>query len=185
MRLLQKEREERETDEKFSTQKEDIIQQAQELERRKNEFKKEQQAMIQYVREQISVITQNANKRKVEENKLTQEKEAIEGKKKQIVDLEQKLENKRQKLKVKQDELKQHEQFNQFLEQVVSEGQDQEFQSIEELQNTFSNLRIENEKLMKRVSSLSHSLETTNRPADGRSQDEGEDDDELAAGQLV
>ncbi len=42
VRLLQKEREERETDEKFSTQKEDIIQQAQELERRKNEFKKEQ-----------------------------------------------------------------------------------------------------------------------------------------------
>jgi hypothetical protein len=34
--------------------------------------------MINYVREQISAITQNANKRKNEEAKLEQEKAAIE-----------------------------------------------------------------------------------------------------------
>lgn len=54
--------------------------------------------MINYVRDQISVITQNANKRKVEEAKLEQERAAIEQKKSQIVELERKLEAKRVKL---------------------------------------------------------------------------------------
>ncbi|CDW75696.1 gtp-binding protein [Stylonychia lemnae] len=160
VRLLQKEREERETDDKFSTQKEDIIQQAQELERRKNEFKKEQQNMINYVRDQISVITQNANKRKNEEAKLEQEKAAIEQKKAQIVELEKKLEVKKTKLGEKREELERHRKFNKFLEDVVNEsGDNKEFQDIDDLQNRFKNLKSENQKLMKRISEKNSALE--------------------------
>jgi len=52
--LLQREREERETDEKFNSQKEQIIQDAQKLEVEKNKFKDEQQKMISKVKKQIS-----------------------------------------------------------------------------------------------------------------------------------
>ncbi len=51
VRLLQKEREERDIDEKFTNQKEVIIMDAQELEDKKNLFKEEQQKIINYVRD--------------------------------------------------------------------------------------------------------------------------------------
>ena len=61
VRLLQREREERETDEKFNSQKEQIIQDAQKLEIEKNKFKEEQQKMINKVKKQISQITAQYN----------------------------------------------------------------------------------------------------------------------------
>ena len=90
--------------------------------------------MINYVRDQISVITQNATKRKNEEAKLEQEKIAIDQKKSQILDLEKKLEQKRRKLQEKRDELERHKKFNKFHEDVVSDsGENKEFGDIIEL----------------------------------------------------
>lgn len=109
--------------------------------------------MINYVRDQISAITQNANKRKNEEAKLEQEKTAIEQKKSQIIELERKLEAKRSKLVEKKQELERHKEFNTFLESVINDsGDNKEFTDIDELQNRFKNLKSENQKLMKRVS---------------------------------
>ena len=111
--------------------------------------------MIDKVKDQISVITQNANKRKIEEAKLEQEKQTIEQKKVQIGDLEKKLDAKKDKLQEKREELEKHRKFNEFLESVVNDkngtGDNKEFDDIEALQNRFKNLKSENEKLMKRV----------------------------------
>lgn len=57
VRLLQREREERVTDDKFNSQKEQIISDAQKLEIEKNKFKDEQQKMINKVKKQIKQIT--------------------------------------------------------------------------------------------------------------------------------
>lgn len=109
--------------------------------------------MINYVREQISVITQNANKRKNEEQKLEDEKKNILSKKATIEDLERVLEKKKQLLQERRHELDKHKKFNKFLEEVVNDsGENKEFDDIEDLQNRFKNLKNENAKLMKRVS---------------------------------
>ena len=47
VRLLQKEREERETDAKFTNQKEGIIESAKELDKMREEFKEQEKALIQ------------------------------------------------------------------------------------------------------------------------------------------
>lgn len=116
--------------------------------------------MIKQVKDSISVITTNANKRKIEEAKLEQEKQAIEQKKQQIQELEKKLEAKRKKLSEKKDELDKHKKFNEFLEAVVYDKNDdnREFEDIEKLQDRFKNLRRENEALMRRVSLHTSSL---------------------------
>ena len=49
VRLLQKEREERDTDENFTTQKEEIIARARDLESQKKLYKEEQKKMIEEV----------------------------------------------------------------------------------------------------------------------------------------
>lgn len=56
VRLLQKEREERDTDENFTTQKEDIIAKARELDKQRTEYKEQKQAMIDEVSEQTSQL---------------------------------------------------------------------------------------------------------------------------------
>jgi chromosome segregation ATPase len=126
------------------------------------------------------VITQNANKRKVEEAKLEQERAAIEQKKAQIVELERKLEAKRSKLQEKRTELERHKKFNKFLEDVVNDsGDNKEFQDIDELQNRFKNLKSENQKLMKRVTTYSSSsccVEVADQQGDGGGQGQGEND---------
>jgi LPS O-antigen subunit length determinant protein (WzzB/FepE family) len=88
--------------------------------------------MINHVRDQISVITQNANKRKNEEQKLEMEKQAIEEKKVRIAELEEKLKIKKDKLKVKKEDLIKHKKFNDFLMSLVDDkkGDDQEFEDI-------------------------------------------------------
>lgn len=111
--------------------------------------------MINHVREQISVITTNVNKRRSEETKLETEKGAIEEKKQRIQVLDKKLELKKMKLREKKDELAKHKKFNEFLEAVVqdkSNGENKEFEDIQGLQDRFQNLKNENRKLMARVS---------------------------------
>ena len=69
------------------------------------------------------------------------------------MELEKKLEAKRKKLGEKRDELEKHKKFNEFLESVVYDKNDdnREFEDIEKLQDRFKNLRRENEALMRRV----------------------------------
>jgi hypothetical protein len=51
VRLLQKEREERDTDENFTTQKEDIIARARDLDAQRTKYREEKQKMIDEVSE--------------------------------------------------------------------------------------------------------------------------------------
>ena len=81
MRLLQKEREERETDERFTEQKEDIIARARELDIQREKYKEEQQKMINDVTAKTRVLQDNSQKRQLEEEKLNKEKREIELKK--------------------------------------------------------------------------------------------------------
>jgi len=63
------------------------------------------------------------------------------------------LELKKQKLREKKDELSKHKKFNEFLESVVqdkSNGDNKEFEDIEQLQHRFQNLKNENRKLQTR-----------------------------------
>lgn len=80
VRLLQREREERETDEKFNSQKEQIIADAQKLELEKNKFKEEQQKMINKVKKEIDTITKQYNMKQQEEAKLENEQRIIKEK---------------------------------------------------------------------------------------------------------
>ena len=65
VRLLQKEREERDTDENFTSQKEEIIARARELDAQRQKYKEEQQKMIDDVTEKTVILQQNSLKRKM------------------------------------------------------------------------------------------------------------------------
>ena len=77
MRLLQKEREERDTDENFTTQKEDIISRARDLDAQRTKYREEKQKMIDEVSEQTAQLQLYSLKRKMEEEKLAKEKKEI------------------------------------------------------------------------------------------------------------
>jgi len=94
VRLLQKEREERDTDENFTSQKEEIIARARELDAQRQKYKDEQQKMISDVTDKTVILQQNSLKRKNEEEKLTKERAEIEKKKREIHDLEKVLHQK-------------------------------------------------------------------------------------------
>ena len=72
VRLLQKEREEREIDEKFTAQKEDIIQKAKQLDKDAKDFVETQKKMTETVQSDIAVMVKNQLKRKKEDEKLAQ-----------------------------------------------------------------------------------------------------------------
>ena len=78
VRLLQKEREERDTDENFTTQKEDIIARAKDLDAQRDKYKEEQKKMIDEVSEQTAKLQIYSLKRKTEEEKLQKEKKEIQ-----------------------------------------------------------------------------------------------------------
>jgi hypothetical protein len=59
VRLLQKEREEREIDDKFTTQKEDIISKAKDLDKKAKEFVDTQKKMTDTVQSDIAVMVKN------------------------------------------------------------------------------------------------------------------------------
>ena len=70
MRLLQKEREEREVDDKFMTQKDEIIQKAKQLDEEAKQFTEKQKQMTATVQSDIAVMVKNQIKRKKEDEKL-------------------------------------------------------------------------------------------------------------------
>ena len=63
VRLLQKEREERETDENFTKQKEDIIARARELDKERQKYKQEQEEKVREVQQKGEELKQNSLKR--------------------------------------------------------------------------------------------------------------------------
>ncbi len=78
VRLLQKEREEREIDDKFTAQKEDIIQKAKELDIAAKEFVDTQKKMTDTVQSDIAVMVKNQLKRKKEDEKLANATSQVE-----------------------------------------------------------------------------------------------------------
>ena len=84
VRLLQKEREERTTDDAFTAQKEQILQDAKKLDIKRQKYKEEQQAMIKEVSAKTVELQQNSQKRWIEEEKLRKEQEAIEDKRRKL-----------------------------------------------------------------------------------------------------
>jgi len=100
VKLLEKEREEREADYKFIKQKEEIIEQAQSLESEKAKFKRDQMEMIKQVKDSMGTIIQNANKRKLEEAKKVKEQKEIDSKIK-TNELEKELANKKAEYEAK------------------------------------------------------------------------------------
>jgi len=103
--LLQKEREERDTDENFTKQKEEIIAKARELDTQRQKYKEEQQKMINDVTEKTFILQQNSLKRKNEEEKLAKEKAEIEKKKRDIEELQRRLHEKERLLQDKEEDL--------------------------------------------------------------------------------
>ena len=91
VRLLQKEREERETDAKFTNQKEEIIERARELDKMREEFKEQEKALIQKLIDQTPTLEANANKRKNEVEKLNLENIQIKRKEDEKKSLEEEL----------------------------------------------------------------------------------------------
>ena len=72
VRLLQKEREEREIDDRFTTQKEEIIAKAKELDQAKQEFQIKQKRMVEVIESDIQSILKSQLKRKKEDERLAQ-----------------------------------------------------------------------------------------------------------------
>ena len=72
VRLLQKEREEREIDDRFTSQKEEIIAKAKELDQAKQEFQIKQKRMVEVIESDIQTILKSQLKRKKEDERLAQ-----------------------------------------------------------------------------------------------------------------
>lgn len=135
VRLLQKEREERQTDESFMTQKEKILRDAKELDMKRQKYKEEQQAMIREVSLKTAELQQNSLKRMAEEDKLRKEQDAIEDKQRKLEEQKAILRQKKAQLHVKQMDLERHKKFSEFLERVVSDksGDKEGFADIQDL----------------------------------------------------
>ena len=161
VRLLQKEREERDTDENFTTQKEDIIARARDLDAQRTKYKEEKQLMIDEVSEQTSQLQLYSLKRKMEEEKLQKEKKEIGNKRDDIDKLQLQLQSTEVELKDKEDDLKRHEIFSSFLQSVVNDksGDNEGFSEIIDLQNRFISLKDENKQLMKRKALINQNME--------------------------
>ena len=72
VRLLQKEREEREVDDKFTAQKEEIIQKAKQLDEEAKQFLQKKAEMVQIVHSDIAGMVTQQIRKKAEDTKLAQ-----------------------------------------------------------------------------------------------------------------
>ena len=174
VRLLQKEREEREVDEKFTTQKEDIIQKAKTLDEEAKNFVEKQNQMTAQVTSDIAIMVKNQLKRKKECEKSQEYDKKITDYKKEIETLKEENQKKEQVLVQKQQQLKTHKQFTDFLERVVKDKQLSEIKEkksgeagkgddtdykINWLRNQFINLKNENKKLKERKRRIDSEME--------------------------
>ena len=174
VRLLQKEREEREVDEKFTTQKEDIIQKAKTLDEEAKNFVEKQNQMTAQVTSDIAIMVKNQLKRKKECEKSKEYENKIINYKEEIETLIKENQKKEQVLVQKQQQLKTHKQFTDFLERVVKDKQLSEIKEkksgeagkgddtdykINWLRNQFINLKNENKKLKERKRRIDSEME--------------------------
>jgi hypothetical protein len=160
VKLLEKEKEEREADYNFVKQKEEIIEKAQQLEQEKSKFKKDQMEMIRQVKDSMGTIIQNANKRKLEENKKQREEQEIKSKEAKIKELTEELHRKKQEHEAKKRQLEKFKIYSDFLEEVVNaDGDNKEFEDIETLKNRFYILRKENDNLTKKQNDINKQIE--------------------------
>lgn len=174
VRLLQKEREEREVDEKFTTQKEDIIQKAKTLDEEAKNFVEKQNQMTAQVTSDIAIMVKNQLKRKKECEKSKEYENKIINYKEEIETLKEENQKKEQVLVQKQQQLKTHKQFTDFLERVVKDKQLSEIKEkksgeagkgddtdykINWLRNQFINLKNENKKLKERKRRIDSEME--------------------------
>ena len=72
VRLLQKEREERDIDERFTNQKEDIIARAKQLDEEKKQFYEKQRMVLANLAADKQTLVKNQTKRKKEDERLRQ-----------------------------------------------------------------------------------------------------------------
>lgn len=159
VKLLEKEKEEREADYNFIKQKEEIIEKAQKLEQEKSKFKKDQMEMIQQVENSKGTIIQNANKRKLEENKKQKEQTEIDQKVQKITELEKELEKKKNELEAKTHQLEKFKIYSDFLKEVVNaDGDNREFEDIESLKNRFYILRKEHDNLTSKQNDINKKI---------------------------
>merc|ERR1711957_520900 len=87
VRLLQKEREERDIDDRFNRQKEDIIAKAKQLDDEGKQFALMQQDMTSQVQNDISAMVKNQLKRKEEAKKLSMAEKMVKQHKETISEL--------------------------------------------------------------------------------------------------
>lgn len=159
VKLLEKEKEEREADYNFIKQKEEIIEKAINLDREKDEFKKNQMQMINKVKASMSTIIQNANKRKLEEQKKLKEENEIKQKTEKIKDLNDEIGELQSELEEKKSELEKYKIYTDFLEDVINDDKDnKEFEDIDSLKNRFTNLRNENKKLIEKQNMINQQI---------------------------
>lgn len=159
VKLLEKEREEREADYKFIKQKEEIIEQAQALEQEKAKFKRDQMEMIKQVKDSMGTIIQNANKRKLEEAKREKEKQKEIENTAKIKELQKELDKKRMEYDAKKKQLEKYKKYTEFLEEVVnSDNDNREFQDIESLKDRFKILRKEHENLTNKQNDINKKI---------------------------
>ena len=154
VRLLEKERNEREINEAFTQRKDAIIESAKELEATRAETKAQQDKMVREVTAKVQDLSNNGAKRKAEADKLQREQLEIENKQKEIKQLRAQLMDKEGALEQKKMDYEKHKIFSHFLESVVQDtgGENEGFDGIDELQARFKSLKNENKNLMKRVS---------------------------------
>lgn len=95
-------------------------------------------------------ITDNAWKQEQEKNRAEIERNEIAAKERQIEELKNELGKKELELREKKHNLNWHKIFTKFLEDVVDDKVEDnwEFEDIESLKNWFGNLRWENERLL-------------------------------------
>lgn len=155
VRLLEKEKEEREVDQNFKRQEDEIFEKAQQIEDDKKAFEKNQTKQIRLVKSKMQEIIDNANKRKLEEEKKRAEEKEIAAKEAKIKELKAELEKSGRVLEEKR---RKEEQYREFLEEVI--GDDDE-KDIEELKSRFQNLKQENMKLKKRKEQIDVLVEET------------------------
>ena len=162
MRLLQKEREEREIDERFTQQKEDIISKAKQLDDEKKQFLERQRQVLASIAADKAQILKNQQKRKKEDERLKQLNQTALEHQQTIEQLRQNIDKKKSKLENRQRELGNLRQYTDFLEKVVANNKDVDDNNsagIEGLRGRFINLKNENKKLNKRKNSINARME--------------------------
>lgn len=127
----------------------------------RQQYKEEQQQMINDVTEKTVILQQNSLKRKNEEEKLAKEKAEIAKKHKEIEELRAVLTEKEQYLEEKNRDLQRHRIFSTFLESVVHDksGDKEGFTGIDDLQDRFKSLKSENKTLMSRKQAINQEME--------------------------